>query len=522
MDERFPVREQRPMDPISTATPLDAAALCAFQEAREAFFLFRPSDDRILEANPAAKRLTGLTADQLRSRGLSDLFVDPAAEAADARGAAAATYLFSMHITGQGRFPVRLAIRPVPAADEPLALAIVERISAATPEPTRPGGAAAQPDENRDRFRQLADRIDLVLWFTALDPVRVLYVNPAFERVWGVSAEKLYRDPLLWQRAIHPDDREQVRHAHAEWLTGKRSRYEVEYRIIRPDGAERCIADQAVLLRDERGVVDQICGIAKDITAHRDAEAAYLRVKDQLLEQQRREKERVQAELAKVREELIRQTRLATLGRMSASVAHDLRNPLGAVRNAAYYLSRKVPPTEPKWAEYLAIIDREVVACDQIISNMLELTRAKEPVPQPLDLGELVRRAFERAKPPADVHCHFQAPAEPFLVRADPVQLRQVFDNLTKNSLDALAGRGDVWVVAAPAEGGWTVTFSDTGPGIPTTVRNRLFEPLFTTKAKGTGLGLWICRQVVERHGGTLDVVEIPGRGLALRITLPR
>ena len=81
------------------------------------------------------------------------------------------------------------------------------------------------------------------------------------------------------------------------------------------------------------------------VDGHRDAEAAYLRVKDQLLEHQMREKERVYAELAKVREELIRQTRLATLGRMSASVAHDLRNPLGAVRNAAYYLSRKVPPT---------------------------------------------------------------------------------------------------------------------------------------------------------------------------------
>jgi signal transduction histidine kinase len=270
-------------------------------------------------------------------------------------------------------------------------------------------------------------------------------------------------------------------------------------------------------------VVDQICGIAKDVTAHRDAEAAYLRVKDQLLEQQMREKERVQAELAKVREELIRQTRLATLGRMSASVAHDLRNPLGAVRNAAYYLSRKVPPTEPKWAEYLAIIDREVVACDQIISNMLELTRAKEPVPQAVDLGELVRTAFERAKPPADVQHHFQAPAEPFLVRADPVQLRQVFDNLIKNSLDALAGRGDVWVEAATAEGGGvTIIFSDTGPGVAADVRDRLFEPLFSTKAKGTGLGLWICRQVVERHGGTLDLVEIPGRGLALRISLPR
>jgi PAS domain S-box-containing protein len=508
------------MDPIATVTPLGAASLCAFQEAREAFFLFRPTDDFILEANPAALRLTGLTADQLRSRRLSDLFADPTADAADALGAAAATYLFSMQISGQGRFPVRMAIRPVAAQGEALALAIIERISAAQ-DASRTVGPVAT-DESADRMRQLAERVDLVLWFTAMDPVRVLYVNPAFERVWGVPAARLYRDPLLWQRAIHAEDRERVRHAHAEWLTGKRSTYEVEYRIVRPDAGVRWIEDQGVLIRDERGVVDRICGVAKDVTAHREAEAAYLRVKDQLLEQQTREKERVYAELARVREELIRQTRLATLGRMSASVAHDLRNPLGAVRNAAYYLSRKVPPTEPKWAEYLAIIDREVATCDQIISNMLELTRAKETVPQQLDLGELVRSAFGRAKPPAEVRCHFRAAVEPFTVRADPVQLRQVFDNLIKNALEALAGKGEVWVEAERSEGdGCTVLFWDTGPGVPAEVRDKLFEPLFSTKAKGTGLGLWICRQVMERHKGAIEPVEMAGRGLVLRISLP-
>jgi PAS domain S-box-containing protein len=414
-----------------------------------------------------------------------------------------------------------MAIRLVTGPGEPLALAIIERISAAH-ESGRATAPATAADESSDRLWQLAKRIDLVLWFTALDPIRVMYVNPAFERVWGVPAARLYRDPLLWQRAIHPEDRERVRHAHAEWLTGKRSRYEVEYRIIRPDGGVRWIEDQGVLIRDERGVVDRICGIAKDVTAHREAEAAYLRVKDQLLEQQTREKERVYAELARVREELIRQTRLATLGRMSASVAHELRNPLGAVRNAAYYLSRKVPPTEPKWAEYLAIIDREVAACDQIINNMLELTRAKETVPQQLDVGELVRSAFGRAKPPAAVRCSFRAPAEPFLVRADPVQLRQVFDNLIKNALEALAGQGEVCVEAERSQGsGCTFLFWDTGPEVPAEVRSHLFEPLFSTKAKGTGLGLWICRQVMERHGGGIEPVELPGRGLALRLSLP-
>jgi PAS domain S-box-containing protein len=501
------------MDPSSSASPLTAAALCAFQQAREAFFLFQPHDQRILAANPAAERATGLTADQLRSRRFTDLFVADEINPTDglARPLPQGSHILSLRVNGHGRIAVRLRVHPIAGDAGPLALAIAERL----------GDVTLPLNESEERFRQLAERIDQVLWLTAVAPVRVLYVNPAFERVWGVPVEQLYGDPLLWQKAIHADDRRRVEQAYADWLAGRRADYEVEYRIVRPDGLVRWVEDKAVQIRDKRGVVDRVCGIARDVTAHREAEAAYLRVEDQLLEQQKREKERVQAELAKVKEELIRQTRLATLGQMSASVAHDLRNPLGAVRNAAYYLSRKVPPVEPKWAEYLALIDREVTVCDQIITNMLELARAKEPAPETLDLGALARAAFKRAKPPAEVQFHFRGAPEPFQVRADPLQLRQLFDNLIKNALDALAGRGDIRVEAAVAGGRRVIVFSDSGPGVGPEIRGQLFEPLFSTKAKGTGLGLWICRQIVERHGGTIEPAELPGRGLVFRISLP-
>jgi signal transduction histidine kinase len=351
------------MTPSLNASSLAAATLCAFQEAREAFFVFQPQDQRILAANTAAERLTGLTADQLGASRLSDLF------AAGVPGAtsSAETQILIMTARGQERIRVRLVIRPFRADAEALGLAIVET----------------------------------------------------------------------------------------------------------PDTEQR-------------------------------------------------KAERVQAELAKVKEELVRQTRLATLGQMSASVAHDLRNPLGAIRNAAYFLSRKVPGTEQKLIEYLGLIDREVVTCDQIITNMLELTRSKEAAPAILDLGQLVRKAFQSAKPPQEVACHFRAAEEPFLVRADPLQLRQVFDNLLKNALDALAGRGAIWVEAATEGASSVVLISDTGPGVALELRDRLFEPLFSTKAKGTGLGLWICRQVVERHGGQIGHVEMRGRGFALRLSLPR
>jgi signal transduction histidine kinase len=351
------------MAPSINANSLAATTLCAFQEAREAFFVFEPQDQRILEANAAAARLTGLTVEQLRAQRFTEFFTADVAEAA----ASAEAHILIQTARGPERVRVRLRIRPFVADGETVALAIVET----------------------------------------------------------------------------------------------------------PDSEQR-------------------------------------------------KAERVQAELAKVKEELVRQTRLATLGQMSASVAHDLRNPLGAIRNATYFLSRKVPPTEPKWAEYLDLIDREVVICDQIITNMLELTRSKEAAPAILDLGQLVRKAFQSAKPPGGVHFHFRAAAEPILVRADPLQLRQVFDNLLKNSLDALAGGGEIWVEAATDGGSSIILMSDSGPGVAPELRDRLFEPLFSTKAKGTGLGLWICRQVVERHGGHIEHVEVPGRGFALRFSLPR
>jgi signal transduction histidine kinase len=229
----------------------------------------------------------------------------------------------------------------------------------------------------------------------------------------------------------------------------------------------------------------------------------------------------LEAELRKAKEELGSQARLALLGQMSASVAHDLRNPLGTIRNAAYFLQRKVPATEPKWAEYLAIIEREVVACDQIIANMLEVARAREPSRCPMDLGELVRACFQRAKPSAEVRWEFQA-AEPFFLNADAALLRQVLDNLIKNSLDALNGRGDILVAAVTTDAYDTISFSDSGPGVFPAHRAQLFEPLFSTKAKGTGLGLWICRQIVERHCGTIALIDLPGRGVAFEIHLPR
>lgn len=240
-----------------------------------------------------------------------------------------------------------------------------------------------------------------------------------------------------------------------------------------------------------------------------------------LLEQQGREKERAEAELDKLRDQLVRQTRLAAIGQVSGSIAHELRNPLGAVRNAVYYLKRRIPQNEGKWVEYLGIIDEEITTADRIISELLEKGRSKKLFKRPTDLSEALNEVFDEAELSEVISYDFRFDPEHFIVSADPGQLRQLLSNLVANATEAMGGAGRITVVARHDKEFDTITFSDNGPGISPEVRGHVFEPLLTTKPSGTGLGLTICQQIIEQHGGTIKLIELETPGTALEIRLP-
>src|SRR5215831_8805354 len=242
---------------------------------------------------------------------------------------------------------------------------------------------------------------------------------------------------------------------------------------------------------------------------------------DALRAQQQHERALVEAELEKVRRQLVDQTRLATLGQVAGTIAHELRNPLGAVRNAVYYLQRYVVKDNAELAEFLRIIDTEVHTSDQIISNLLEMTRAKQPTFETINLADIAEEVWQRLPQRDNVRCRWVMYPEPFLCYADAAQLRQVLTNLLTNAVQALEGTGEI-VISGRRDETWDIiTVQDDGSGIPPDVRDHLFEPLFSTKTKGTGLGLTICRQIVEKHGGTLTLGESTC-GAAFCITLPR
>lgn len=262
--------------------------------------------------------------------------------------------------------------------------------------------------------------------------------------------------------------------------------------------------------------------LEKEMTDRKQAEEALRTSQEQLLNQQRHETERVQMDLDKVRSQLVNQTRLATIGQVAGSIAHELRNPLGAARNACYFLKHYVSRSDPESVKNIAIIEEEIDTASRIITELMDTVRAKPPVRKPTDVGQLIREAGEKARLADDIRCQVTLAPAPFIVEADPGQLRQVLANLLLNAAHALDGEGEIHIEASRNADCSEIVIRDNGPGIAAEARDRLFEPLFTTRAKGAGLGLTICREIIERHGGTIELVDDGQPGAAFRIRLPQ
>ena len=220
-----------------------------------------------------------------------------------------------------------------------------------------------------------------------------------------------------------------------------------------------------------------------------------------------------------------RMERLAAIGQLAASIGHELRNPLGAIRNAQTYIERKIAPdADPKVLQFLGLIRRELDASSKIIGNLLDFSRPREPVLGPCPLGPLVDEVFGIVPPRAGVSLVNQVPDEMPVHELDRDQFRQVLTNLVQNASEAYdeGATGNVTVSAARNDAGsWAVSVRDTASGMAPEVLARVFQPLFSTKVKGTGLGLAVVSNMIERHGAELKVASTPGVGTTFTIVLP-
>ena len=228
-------------------------------------------------------------------------------------------------------------------------------------------------------------------------------------------------------------------------------------------------------------------------------------------------------ELVSAQAELVRKTRMAAMGEIAAVVAHEARNPLGALTNCVGLL-RGNPHITGEDAELLTIMEGESKRLNDIVSDFLAFGRPRPPQFAPVDLHELIDatwtllRRDDRCPPSIDFERRFDATLTP--VMADRDQLRQVFWNLLLNAAQAMRQGGTLAIETRRAPDSVEVTVRDTGPGIPANILPRLFEPFVTSKAGGTGLGLAIVRRIIEDHGGRITVSAQDGEGTCFVLSL--
>ena len=273
----------------------------------------------------------------------------------------------------------------------------------------------------------------------------------------------------------------------------------------------------------------EIVAVYDDITERRQAEEAIKKYTVALEEARNSLEQKVEErtkELKKAQEKLLAAERLAVLGRFSGSMSHELRNPLGVIDSSAYYIMRKLKNTEgiePKIEQHITRIRDQVKHSTAIIESLLNLTRMKEPKKKLIDLAGSVIDAISNSNVPRSIKVSKDMTDEEIFIDGDQEQIRMTFENIIKNAVEAMEGKGDLKIRVGTSEEKQSVevTFEDTGCGIGPEDINKIFQPLFSTKAKGIGFGLSICRQIIEKHGGEIGVESEEGRGARFVVRLP-
>jgi PAS domain S-box-containing protein len=361
--------------------------------------------------------------------------------------------------------------------------------------------------QSEERFRQVMEAINEVFWMTDLDKQRMLYISPAYERIWGRPADELYRAGTAWLESIHPEDRERVREA-AETRQASGT-YEETYRIVRPDGSVRWIYDRAFPVRDASGRVYRVAGVAEDVT-----------------------------ERKKLEEQVLHSQRMEAIGTLAGGIAHDLNNILAPVLMMMGILKLKL--TDATDRQLIDLVESSVQRGAGIINQLLLFSRHVTGENAPLDLRHLLREmaALMREIFPRNINIVESRTGDLPPVLGDATQLHQVLMNLCVNARDAMPEGGTLTLTARDITLDDTQAFphpdarpgryvvigvQDTGQGIPKDIRSRIFDPFFTTKepGKGTGLGLSTVSGIVRNHGGFLTVYSEEGLGTHFKVYLP-
>ncbi|MCB2225068.1 MAG: PAS domain-containing protein [Desulfarculaceae bacterium] len=286
---------------------------------------------------------------------------------------------------------------------------------------------------------------------------------------------------------------------------------------VQPDGSTHYCDVSTFPLVNRQGEVVQVLELFRDIT-------------DDLSRRVERRAKAIKADLAA----LVQEDKLIALGKLVASVAHEINNPIASILNFTKLIHKGLGQGKPsaadirQYREYLGLCSQEAERCSRIVGNLLSFARQNQLTPRIVDLGELLRTTITLTNHRMElggVELSLQLQDEPLLVWGDSSQLQQVLTNLVFNAIEAMPEGGElgIWGGKGNDEGQVLLEFADSGEGISQENLSQIFEPFFSTKTRGhgVGLGLSMVYGIVREHGGEVEVESSPGQGALFRVRLP-
>jgi len=356
--------------------------------------------------------------------------------------------------------------------------------------------------ESEQRFRDLADNVREVFYVIAVHPTRVLYVNPAYEAVWGRTCASLYARPDSWLEAVHSEDRPRLEKSLDDRDGGF---FDGEYRLVRPDGTVRWIHDRSSPVRDESGRPYRVVGTAEDVTELKEATDAARRLATS------------EASI-RARDEVL------------AVVAHDLRNPLGTILLTASLLEVKELAPETRVIHARAI-KRAVGIAERFIQDLLDVARIEAGQlsidAEALDVASVVSEACNAFVPLANeksIALECTVAADVPSACGDHDRILQVLGNLLGNAIKFTRAGGKIFVRAQRCPDGIEFSVKDTGPGIAREALPNVFDRFWSagpSGRKGLGLGLAIVKGIVSAHQGRVWAESEIGKGSVFCFSLP-
>ena len=360
----------------------------------------------------------------------------------------------------------------------------------------------------------LENAVDAIITIDERGTVEV--VNPATEKVFGYSTEEMIgQNVKMLMPSPYRENHDQYLHNYHS--TGEKQIIGIGREVVgrRKDGTE--FPMHLAVSEFHTGERKLFTGIVRDISDLKAAQAELNRLNEEL---EGRVQERTR-ELRETQAELLKKEKLATLGQVSGGIAHEIRNPLNAVKTSAYYLLNARNPSEQKTKEHLERIDRQVTLIDNVVTALSDVARMPEPNLVNHDLRPIVENILKTVSLPDNIEIIFELPAAPVLVRVDEHQVPIVLRNLVRNARDAMPEGGKLTVGINASSEANTVFVRDTGIGIEAKDLERITEPLFSTKARGMGLGLAISQAIVEKNQGKLSVESTLGSGSTFSVSFP-